>query len=122
MSADLTDSAAACVDAIFEDLRDRKFLKWLFSDRGEECLIDNFRDGTPLCGLDLQVQDEIRAAWAGIIQQTILDERDRCAKVAETFVAAADDTEEPGDDDWLRRTISNHQAESIAVSIRGEAA
>lgn len=60
-------AAREIVESIFADLRDRRFLKWLFDKRGEECVIDTFKDGEELRGLDLEVQDEIKAAWVQII-------------------------------------------------------
>lgn len=62
----LSPSAAAVV-AIFDDLRDRRFLKWLFDRRGEDCYIGDFVNGEKLKGLDLEVQTEIKAAWREII-------------------------------------------------------
>lgn len=56
----------AIVNAIFSDLRDRRFLKWLFKD--EEGVIGTFVD---LRSLDLDVQQEIRAAWEGIIAKAL---------------------------------------------------
>ncbi|MHC2353787.1 hypothetical protein ACVMB3_003296 [Sinorhizobium meliloti] len=55
------------VEAIFRDLRDRRFLKWIFDERGDACFIANFADGEPLKGLDLEVQGEIKASWQAII-------------------------------------------------------
>jgi hypothetical protein len=98
---DLTKSAAACVDAIFEDLRDRRFLKWLFDASGEN-LIDYFRDGTPLTALDLEVQGEIRAAWEGIVSLAIATERERCAIVADAQAV-----------DWLQGVKKANSIEAL---------
>ena len=62
------DEATAKVDAIFEDLRDRRFLKWLFCkhpDQAGAILID--QHGAPLMPLDADVQNEIRASWVSIL-------------------------------------------------------
>jgi hypothetical protein len=59
--------ANSIVEAIFDDLRDRRFLKWLFDKQGDKVLIGVFRDGETLTGLDLEVQDDIKEAWRGII-------------------------------------------------------
>lgn len=62
------EQVEACVDAIFEDLRDRRFLKWLFAeDPANMGPILHERDGTPLLPLDEEVQNEIREAWVKII-------------------------------------------------------
>ncbi len=58
--------ARAAVDAIFADLRDRRFLKWLFDPAGEQNFI-GMLEGQPLTGLDLDVQDEIASTWRGHI-------------------------------------------------------
>lgn len=62
--------AEKAVDAIFDDLRDRRFLKWIFKE--EESVIGDF---LRLKSLDLEVQEEIRQAWAEIISETITDRR-----------------------------------------------
>lgn len=64
-------SSGDIVDALFKDLRGRRFLKWLFSDRGDDCLIDVFRGGDELRGLDLEVQQEIRNTWEAIIERAL---------------------------------------------------
>ena len=64
----LSPSAAAVI-AIFDDLRDRRFLKWLFDRRGDDCYIGDFTNGEKLKGLDLEVQAEIKAAWREIISK-----------------------------------------------------
>lgn len=67
----MTDNANypyhAVVEALFEDLRGRSFLKWLFDRRGDKNLIGRFDNGDELRGLDLVVQDEIKSAWQEII-------------------------------------------------------
>jgi hypothetical protein len=58
------------VDAIFEDLRDRKLLKWLFCedpDHTGPIMIDIH--GKPIRPLDSDVQDEIRREWQEIIRK-----------------------------------------------------
>lgn len=65
------DAAEKLVDAIFADLRDRRFLKWLFNRDGEgsgPILHDN--RGQPLMPLDLAVQNEIREAWIKLAMAT----------------------------------------------------
>ena len=60
--------ADAAVDAIFKDLRNRKFLKWMFCKDPENFgPILHERTGEPLMPLDTEVQDEIRDAWAKLI-------------------------------------------------------
>lgn len=58
------------VDNIFEDLRDRRFLKWLFTpDVGrDEHLIAYFSDGDPLYAFDREVQQEIRDGFKKAIR------------------------------------------------------
>lgn len=65
------DKALEVVEAIFTDLRDRRFLKWLFDRRGDENLIGRFDDGEELRGLDLEVQGQIKAAWQVIISAAL---------------------------------------------------
>jgi len=58
------------VEAIFEDLRDRKFLKWLFCEDPEHAgpiLFEN--NGIPLMPLSADIQDEIRREWQEIIRK-----------------------------------------------------
>jgi hypothetical protein len=58
------EQAEKLVDAIFEDLRDRRFLKWLFNEDGERAgPILKSTNGEDLMPLDVEVQDEIREAW-----------------------------------------------------------
>lgn len=59
--------AEEAVERIFEDLRDRRFLKWLFS--AYPTLIGNL-EGEELRSLDDDIQDEIREAWVEIIQSS----------------------------------------------------
>jgi len=60
--------AEAAVDAIFADLRDRRFLKWLFDPDPENMgpILHN-KNGEPLMALDRGVQAEIREAWISIL-------------------------------------------------------
>lgn len=55
----------ALVERLFEDLRDRRLLKWLFSEEPTVILHDSH--GDPLNSIDLDVQEEIKAAWCKII-------------------------------------------------------
>lgn len=60
--------AEKAVDAIFKDLRDRRFLKWLFADpEGGSVMIARFQDGEELWPLDGEVQQEIREEWISIL-------------------------------------------------------
>lgn len=59
------------IEAIFKDLRDRRFLKWLFDERGDKCLIGVFKDGSEVRGIDLEAQQEIRGAWQDIIARAL---------------------------------------------------
>lgn len=61
-AANIPVEAAKVVDKLFADLRDRRFLKWLFKD--EEGVIGDF---PALRSIDLEAQQEIRDAWAAII-------------------------------------------------------
>lgn len=63
--------ALDAVDKIFKDLRGRRFLKWIFDERGEECWIGRFDDGDLLTGLDLEVQSQIKAKWQVLIAKAI---------------------------------------------------
>lgn len=63
--------AEAAIDAIFEDLRDRRFLKWLFDAEPESMgPILHDSSGTPLMALNREVQADIREAWIGILMKT----------------------------------------------------
>ncbi len=68
----IEELAGKAVDAIFDDLRDRRFLKWLFS--AHPTLIGNL-EGEPLRSLDEDVQQEIRQAWVEIIGAAIANLR-----------------------------------------------
>lgn len=62
------DEAEKKVDAIFADLRDRRFLKLLFAEDPEDMMpILHDSHGKPLRALDSKVQQEIRDAWIGIL-------------------------------------------------------
>jgi hypothetical protein len=51
-------------DAIFADLRDRRFLKWMLSEDADSMgPILHERDGTPLMPISEAVQAEMRAEW-----------------------------------------------------------
>lgn len=64
------EEAEAAVDAIFEDLRDRRFLKWLFCEDPESAgPILHERNGDALMPLNSDVQNEIREAWIGILMK-----------------------------------------------------
>jgi len=77
-----TDEVALdAVEAIFSDLRDRRFLKWLFDRAGDANLI-GLLNGDELRGLDLEVQGQIKAAWQAIITSAI-------AKAQESFAEKA---------------------------------
>lgn len=70
--------AETAIDAIFEDLRDRKFLKWLFCEDPESAgPILHMRDGLPLMPLDGEVQAEIREAWITILLRATRTEGER---------------------------------------------
>lgn len=60
----LADTAVA---GIFEDLRDRRFLKWLFTEDGRDVPILHDNRGQPLMPLEEGVQADIATAWANII-------------------------------------------------------
>lgn len=56
--------AEKLVDAIFRDLRDRRFLKLLFCEDGRDMgAILHDRHGEPLMPLDLDAQNAIREGW-----------------------------------------------------------
>lgn len=88
-SSPLTSAAVMAeeiVTELFADLRDRRFLKWLF--KKEEAVIGDF---PALRSLDLDVQQEIRDDWAAIIKRSALatlssyqatQERDETAALA----------------------------------------
>lgn len=64
------EQAEKLVDAIFADLRDRRFLKWLFNkdgDRAGPILHDSH--GEPLMPLDVDVQNEIREDWIKLVME-----------------------------------------------------
>ncbi|MDE3797627.1 hypothetical protein I7G59_09835 [Sinorhizobium meliloti] len=70
-AGDVDAKGLEVVETIFRDLRDRRFLKWIFDERGDACFIANFADGEPLKGLDLEVQGEIKASWQAIISKAL---------------------------------------------------
>lgn len=63
--------AEKLVDAIFDDLRDRRFLKWLFDKDGERGspILHNMH-GEPLMPLAVDVQSEIREDWIKLAMST----------------------------------------------------
>lgn len=68
-----TNQATKIVDAIFADIRDRRFIKWMFT-AGDVHAVD--RAELPwlkieLKGLDRGVQKEIRAAWVKIVAEQL---------------------------------------------------
>lgn len=66
------DQAERCVDALFADLRGRRFLKWLFCEHPERAgpiLHDD--NGEPLMPLDSKVQAEIRQAWVDLLVEVV---------------------------------------------------
>ena len=63
--------ASEAVEAIFADMRDRRFLKWLFDIDGDANLIGRFDDGEELRGIDLEAQAEIKSAWRSIIAEAL---------------------------------------------------
>ncbi len=71
LRGDTDAKALEAVEAIFADLRDRRFVKWLFDRRGDENLIGRLDDGEELRGLDLEVQGQIKAAWQVIIAKAL---------------------------------------------------
>lgn len=54
-------TARKIVDAIFEDLRDRRYLKWLFAKK----------DDANAHSLDPDVQRAIKSAWVKIINREL---------------------------------------------------
>lgn len=58
------EEAEKAVSLIFEDLRDRRMLKWIFSER--PTLIGSL-NGEEFRSLDTYVLDEIKASWAAIL-------------------------------------------------------
>lgn len=66
------EQAEKLVDEIFADLRDRRFLKWLFNRDGHDSgPIMHNRRGEPLMPLDLEVQKEIREAWIALAMKAV---------------------------------------------------
>lgn len=64
---DADAKALEAVEAIFADRSDRRFLKWLFDRHGDENLIGRFDNGEESRGIDLEPQEQIKAAWQVII-------------------------------------------------------
>ena len=75
------DREAAAVEEIFDDLRDRKFLSYLFSAEPETCGAYGYIDAP----LDRYVQDEIAEKWRSILARHAAEVREECAKIAEGF-------------------------------------
>lgn len=67
--SDVDSAALEAVEAIFNDIRGRAVIKWLFDTHGSEHFIAKFDDGEELRGIDLEVQGEIKAAWQNIIAE-----------------------------------------------------
>ena len=80
------DREAAAVEEIFDDLRDRKFLSYLFSAEPETCGAYGYIDAP----LDRYVQDEIAEKWRSILARHAAEVREECAKIAERTKAADD--------------------------------
>lgn len=59
------------VEKLFVDLRGRRYLKWIFSEHGDKCLIERAESGEWVTGISLDVQDEIRAEWRRIAASSI---------------------------------------------------
>lgn len=98
MQPDWTDEKAeAAVAKIFEDLRDRRFLKWLFKEDvdAEHCIQ---RDG-PVYALDKDVQDEIAATWARICATALREAEARGRRTGlEEAAQVVNAAREEGDD------------------------
>lgn len=60
-------NAQDAVDLIFQDLRDRRMLKWIFS---EYPILIGQLNGEEFRSLDEQVLTEIRSSWVDILLQT----------------------------------------------------
>jgi hypothetical protein len=64
------DLAERCADAIFADLRDRKFLKWMLAEHADSMgPILHERDGTPLMPISEAVQSEMRQEWISALMK-----------------------------------------------------
>jgi len=57
------EQAERAVDAIFDDLRGRRTLKWLFDPEPENC--GPIADGINV--IDRETQSEIRETWIGFV-------------------------------------------------------
>lgn len=57
------EQAETAVDAIFEDLRGRKTLKWLFDENPESCAPIAYG----ISAIDRETQAEIRETWIGLM-------------------------------------------------------
>lgn len=100
------EKAEAAVAKIFEDLRDRRFLKWLFKEDvdAEHCIQ---RDGAAYA-LDKDVQDEIAATWAGICATALRQAHE--AGRREGLKEAAQRVQQEADE-WLAAYMRNEWAE-----------
>jgi hypothetical protein len=77
MTGDRHDTRAREIVAeVFDDIRDRRTLKWFFSEQPSK-ICDHFES------IDLDVQEQIRAAWAELIASALREEAERCARIAE---------------------------------------
>jgi hypothetical protein len=64
------EKAEQIADAIFADLRDRRFLKWLLAkDADSMGPILHERDGTPLMPISESVQAEMRSEWIDMLMK-----------------------------------------------------
>lgn len=72
-NVDVNAKAAEAVERIFTDLRDRRFLKWLFDAQGETNLVV-MRAGEDIHAIDLEAQAEIKQAWQAIVAKALTAE------------------------------------------------
>lgn len=102
--------ALMSVEAIFDDLRDRRFLKWLFSPSGDATVIDTLKNGGDLRGLDLETQSQIKAAWQVIVAKALTAWGD----------AARYATPRPNVQDLIERLTSAIEGECDGLAIDEE--
>jgi hypothetical protein len=64
------EKAEQIADAIFADLRHRKFIKWLLAEDADSMgPILHEWDGTPLMPVSEQVQAEMRSKWIDMLMK-----------------------------------------------------
>lgn len=101
--------ADAIVDRLFDDLRDRRFLKWIFDARGSDCYIGDM-GGQKITGLDLDVQHEIKSQWSNIIESALSAQVQDVAGKPIGYMRKQDND---GNSFWVHRVQNAYYSEPV---------